>query len=98
MTKFNSRRPWLQFSLRTLLFAMLAVAAFFAGRMSLRPELERAEAVQLEALRAHARPLAAAEAAMMAEQDARYPHFWSDSCTLPLQRVPGSVDGASLAP
>ena len=60
-----SRRPWLQFSLRSLLLVMLAVASFFAGRMSLRRELDRARAVEAEARRAQ-------QAAMQAEKAARY--------------------------
>jgi hypothetical protein len=38
----------MQFSLRTLLIVMLIVATFFAGRMSVRRELERLKAAELE--------------------------------------------------
>jgi hypothetical protein len=47
-----SRRPWLQFSLRTLLIAMLMVASFFGGRISLQRELNELRAVKLDLLRA----------------------------------------------
>jgi hypothetical protein len=60
-----SRRPWLQFSLRSLLLLMLIVASFFAGRMSLKRELDRARAVEEEARKAHA-------AAVQSENAARY--------------------------
>ncbi len=43
------RRRRTQFSLRTLLTIMLVVAAFFAGRVSVLPELERLRAAELEA-------------------------------------------------
>lgn len=46
----RSRRRWTQFSLRTLLTIMLVVAAFLAGRVSVRPELERLRAAELEAI------------------------------------------------
>lgn len=45
----GSKRRWTQFSLRALLTIMLVVAAFFAGRVSVRPELERLRAAELEA-------------------------------------------------
>jgi hypothetical protein len=67
-----NRRPWLQFSLRSLLLVMLVVASFFAGRMSLRPEVERIRALELEARRAHQAALEAAERALLAEMQARY--------------------------
>jgi hypothetical protein len=63
--KQESRRGWLQFSLRSLLLVMLMVSCFFAGRMSLQRQLNQARAVEAEALRAQ-------EAAMQAEQIARY--------------------------
>ena len=61
----RSRRPWLQFSLRSLLLLMLVTASFFAGRMSLKRELERVRAVEAEARRAR-------ETALQAERHARY--------------------------
>jgi hypothetical protein len=48
----SSRRPWLQFSLRSLLLAMLVTAAFFGGRMSLQDELNRLRLIELENRRA----------------------------------------------
>lgn len=39
---------WMQFSLRTLLTVTLIVATFFAGRVSVRQELERLKAAELE--------------------------------------------------
>jgi hypothetical protein len=65
MTKQPSRRPCLQFSLRSLLLVMLVTAAFFGGRMSLRPELERMRLVEVETRRAQ-------EAALQAAEQARY--------------------------
>ncbi|MDB4516271.1 hypothetical protein N9089_01585 [Crocinitomicaceae bacterium] len=44
------RRRWTQSSLRTLLTITLVVAAFFAGRVSVRPELERLRAAELKAI------------------------------------------------
>src|SRR5687767_9273268 len=43
-----SGRPWLQFSLRSLLIVMLVVASFLAGRMSRLAE-ERAMRAEMEA-------------------------------------------------
>jgi len=42
------RSVWTQFSLRTLLTVMLIVATFFAGKVSVRRELERLKAAELE--------------------------------------------------
>jgi len=44
----KSGRGWMQFSLRTLLTVMLIAATFFAGRVSVRRELERLRAAELE--------------------------------------------------
>ena len=54
-------RPWMQFSLRSLLVLMLVVAAFFAGRMSLQQELTRARALEAKVERV--------QAALAAEND-----------------------------
>jgi hypothetical protein len=70
--KQATRRPWLQFSVRSLLILMLAVGCFFAGRMSQRHEVERARKMELEAQRAHAAAQAAVDEALMARAEALY--------------------------
>ena len=62
--KPTARRPWMQFSLRSLLVLMLVVAAFFAGRMSLQQELTRAR--ELEA------KVESVQAALAAEKEGSY--------------------------
>jgi hypothetical protein len=62
--KQTTRRPWLQFSLRSLLFLTLVVASFFAGRMSLQRELNRTRALEAQMQRV--------QAALAAETEKRY--------------------------
>ncbi len=64
MTK-RVQRPWLQFSLRSLLILMLVTASYFAGRMAPQRELEQARAMAVQAQ-------LVSEQAMMAERDARH--------------------------
>ncbi len=74
MTKPTRNRSWMQWSLRSILMLMLLVSTFFAGRMSLRREVERLQhenaVINEQAAKERARAEKAAAQAALAQQNA----------------------------
>lgn len=65
----KSGRPLIQFSLRSLFFAILLVAMFYSGRATMQPVIE-AQRARADAAERHAHSLAKSRGQLLSELDA----------------------------